>query len=79
MTREGELLKIGELAKLAGVLPSTVHFYTQQGLLKFADETRGGYRLYARASALSKIKQIRSLQSARRLTIAEIKKKFKKL
>lgn len=73
-----ELIKIGELARLAGVLPSTVHYYTKEGLLKFADETVGGYRLYDRSWALNRIRLVQSLQSKSRLTLTEIKKKIKK-
>lgn len=73
-----ELVKIGELARLAKVLPSTIHYYTKEGLLKFADETPGGYRLYDRIQALGRIRAIRLLQLQNRLTISEIKKKIKK-
>lgn len=73
-----ELIKIGELAKLAKVLPSTIHYYTKEGLLKFADETQGGYRLYDRVQALGRIRTIQSLQLRNRLTISEIKKRIKK-
>lgn len=78
MAKEGDLLKIGELAKLVGVLPSTIHFYTKEGLLKFADETPGGYRLYDKHQALNRIREIQSLQAIKRLTISEIKRKFRK-
>jgi DNA-binding transcriptional MerR regulator len=74
----GNLLKIGELAQLAGVLSSTVHFYTKEGLLKFAAETPGGYRLYDKHLALSRIKEIQKLQNSKRLTISELKKKYRK-
>jgi len=73
-----ELIKIGELAKLAKVLPSTIHYYTKEGLLNFTDETRGGYRLYEKNQALNRIRLIRVLQSRHRLTISEIKKRIKK-
>jgi len=74
---EGNLLKIGELARLADVLPSTVHYYTKEGLLKFSGETRGGYRLYDRARALKRLREIRKLQEKSRWTIREIKRKFR--
>ena len=78
VAKKGESLsKIGELARLAGVLPSTIHYYTREGLLKFAEETPGGYRLYAKNQALKRLKEIRDFQILRRLTIAEIKKKLK--
>jgi MerR family Zn(II)-responsive transcriptional regulator of zntA len=75
--RADKLLKIGELANLAGVLPSTIHFYTKEGMLKFASETRGGYRLYDREQAMSRLKTIRRYQEHERLTVAEIKRKLK--
>jgi len=72
-----KLLKIGELAKTIDRLPSTIHFYTQEGLLKPADHTQGGYRLYEKNIALQRIKQIEKLQLQKRWTIEEIKNYFK--
>lgn len=72
------LLKIGELAKEINKLPSTIHFYTQEGLLKPQSLTKGGYRLYERQYAIRTIKQIEKLQNQKRLTIEEIKLYFKK-
>lgn len=66
------LLKIGQLAKLTGVLPSTINFYTNVGLLRAAERSQGGYRLYA-ASAVQRVKMIQRLQEQRRLTIVEIR------
>jgi len=73
--REG-LIKIGQLAKLAGVLPSTIHFYTKEGLLKFVAETQGGYRLYDKLQAFKRIQEIQELQRVHRLTLEEIKRKL---
>ncbi len=70
------LLKIGKLAKLAGVLPSTIHFYTQMGLLAPSDRSRGGYRLYDPA-LVERVKTIQELQQVRRLTIAEIRQQIR--
>ncbi|NIN91722.1 MerR family DNA-binding transcriptional regulator, partial [bacterium] len=39
------LLRIGEIAKVAEVPLSTIRYYTDIGLLKVASHTRGGYRL----------------------------------
>ena len=69
---KSRLFKIGQLAKLAGVLPSTINFYTIEGLLETADRSRGGYRLYP-PSALERVKLIRQLQEVHRLTITEIR------
>ena len=71
------LLKIGELAQAARVLPSTIHYYTREGLLKFAGQSPGGYRLYDRSDALRRLKEIQQLQDRRRLTIKEMKKHFR--
>lgn len=70
-------LKIGELARQVDVLPSTINFYTNQGLLKAANRSQGGYRLYEPAYAVSQIKKIQRLQEEKRLTIEEIKKQVK--
>jgi len=51
--REGEehgdtrLYRIGELAKLAGVSPRTVDFYTSLGLIEPASRSVKNYRLYS--------------------------------
>ena len=77
MPKRGEnrqLVKIGELARRFSVLPSTIHFYTQEGLLKADGHSRGGYRLYNPSRALETLKKIDYWQNKRRLTIAEIKK-----
>ncbi|HLD27865.1 MAG TPA: MerR family transcriptional regulator [Patescibacteria group bacterium] len=71
---KNKLFKIGQLARLVGVLPSTINFYTNEGLLKAAGRSRGGYRLYERDYAVGRIKKIQKLQQAKRLTIQEIKK-----
>jgi MerR family Zn(II)-responsive transcriptional regulator of zntA len=68
------LLKIGQLAKKVGVLPSTINFYTNEGLLKEAGRSRGGYRLYEESYAISQIKKIQRLQFEKRLRIKEIRK-----
>lgn len=68
------LLKIGELAGIVGVLPSTINFYTNEGLLKAAARSQGGYRLYDKDYALGQVKRIQKLQADKRLTIEEIKR-----
>jgi len=66
-----KLLKIGQLARMVGVLPSTINFYTNEGLLKESTRSKGGYRLYEE-KAVKDIEKIQKLQK-RRLTIDEIK------
>mgnify|MGYP001027955255 CR=1 FL=1 len=57
-----ELLKTGEMAKLAGVLPSTVRYYTKIGLLETAATTPGGQRLYDKEDTLSRIRVIKNIE-----------------
>lgn len=71
---KNNLLKIGELARRISVLPSTIHFYTQEGLLKADAISKGGYRLYDADKAMSRLRKIEGLNSKKRLTISEIKK-----
>ncbi len=70
-------LKIGQLAKKVGCLPSTIHYYTQEGLLKEDMRTQGGYRLYDEKKAILTIKRIANLQTKNRYRISEIKKIIK--
>ncbi|MFH0874203.1 MAG: MerR family transcriptional regulator [Candidatus Komeilibacteria bacterium] len=69
-----KLMKIGELARQHNLLPSTINYYTNEGLLPADARTRGGYRLYSGDKASRRLEQIRELQERRRLTIEEIKK-----
>ncbi len=39
-------MRIGELAKSAGVTPDTIRYYEREGLLPLADRTPSGYRDY---------------------------------
>lgn len=71
-----KLVKIGELARSFSVLPSTINYYTREGLLKADDHSQGGYRLYDVDKALAKLKRIEELQIKKRLTIEEIKKQL---
>ncbi len=73
------LLKIGQLAQEIDRLPSTIHFYTQEGLLEPEAFTPGGYRLYEKKKSLQRIKQIEKLQKEKRWRIEEIKAYFKKI
>jgi len=71
------LFKISQLAREVGVLSSTINFYTNEGLLKAASRSQGGYRLYEPRYAVKRIKEIQKLQQDRRLRIDEIKKVLK--
>jgi DNA-binding transcriptional MerR regulator len=65
------LLKAGELARLTGVLVSTIRYYTKLGLLDPDGTTPGNYNLYAERKALKRLNQIDSLKK-KRLTLDEI-------
>lgn len=56
------LLKIGEMAKLAGVLPSTIRYYTEIGLVEPAGTTPGGQRLYDKEDTLGRIRMIKNIE-----------------
>ena len=68
------LVKIGELANMFSVLPSTINFYTQEGLLPEDGRSQGGYRLYNPSKAMKILKKIEDMQTKKRYTIEEIKK-----
>lgn len=40
------MLRIGELAKLAGVTPDTIRYYEKQQMMDQPARTEGGFRLY---------------------------------
>ena len=67
------MLKKGQLATRAGILPSKVRFYVKEGLLKPAALTAGGYYLFKEAEALERIGRITHLQTKERRTLSEIK------
>jgi CheY-like chemotaxis protein len=70
-----ELLKISEVAAEAKVLPSTIRYYTDMGLLSVSGETPGGHRLYEKETTLRAISKIQFL-SQQGLTMEQIKKEL---
>ena len=70
-----KLLKIGELAKATNEPVPTIRYWTNEGLLHVTELTRGGYQMY-HPDMIQRVKQIRSLQAEKRLTIEELKKAF---
>jgi DNA-binding transcriptional MerR regulator len=58
---QGEAMRIGELAKEAGVNVQTLRFYEREGLLPKPSRTGSGYRDYARRD-LDRVRFIRSCQ-----------------
>ncbi len=55
------LLKVGELAKRAGMTIRTLHHYDEIGLLRPSHRSEAGYRLYG-AADVARLTQIRLLQ-----------------
>ena len=72
--RKLHLIKIGEIARESNLLPSTINFYTREGLLPEDARSIGGYRLYHRERTIERLKKIQYLQNVKRFTIEEIKK-----
>lgn len=70
-----KLLKIGQLANMAGVGIHTVRFYIKQGFLAPIKKTKGGFALFD-LNAVKRIKEIKRLQEDERLTLLEIKKRL---
>src|SRR5215475_4964394 len=66
------LIKIGEVARRAGVGVETLRFYERSGLLDRPARTEGGYRLYD-ARALRTLEFIKRAQSLG-FTLEEIKR-----
>ncbi len=62
--------RIGELARLGGVSPRTVDYYTQLGLISPLQRSESNYRLYG-PEALQRLELIKSLQT-QRLSLSEI-------
>ncbi len=73
--RSKNLLKISEVAVQAGVLPSTIRYYTDIGLIHAKSETPGGHRLYDRESTITVIRKIQYLNQQGK-TMEEIKKEL---
>lgn len=72
------LLKIGEVAREAGVLRSTIRYYTEIGLLQVAETLLPGrYRLYEREQTLARIQQIKSIAEQNR-TLEDIREELTK-
>jgi MerR family copper efflux transcriptional regulator len=68
------LYKIGELARLSGVSPRTIDYYTGLGLLAPAKRSSGNYRLYDHET-LNRIRRIEHLK-AQKFSLEEIRDRF---
>jgi len=73
----GELVKIGKIARMARVSPSTIRYYTEMGLLKVGGFSPGGYRLYEVDETLKRMAKIRP-EIEKRKTLQEIKAELEK-
>ena len=76
MMENRDRIKIGQLAKIAQVLPSKIRFYVQEGLLKPVDRTDGGYYLFDKQTTLERLKLIDKLQNKKRLRLHEIRERL---
>ena len=65
------ILSIGELAKVSGVRQSTLKFYTEIGILPFAQDGERLIRKYKKDEALKRLEEIRKLKE-KRMKIKEI-------
>lgn len=68
------LLKIGELAKRAGLPVATIRFWQKEGLIKSTYRTESGYAMFA-PDMIERIKMIQRLQD-QRYSLAEIREKI---
>ena len=72
MRMEIGLLKVGEIAREARVLASTIRYYTEIGLLKVRELTDGGYRLYDREDTMERLRLVKRVNEGY-LSLAEIR------
>jgi DNA-binding transcriptional MerR regulator len=71
------ILSIGELAKVSDVRQSTLKYYTEIGILPFAQDGERLIRRYKKDEALKRLKDIKKLKE-KRLTIKKIVQYFGK-
>lgn len=69
------LLKLGEIAPKAGVLPSAIRYYSNLGLIKVSDYTQGKYRLFNEKETLERMAKIKDLKN-KGIILDDIKKKI---
>lgn len=69
------LLTVGEIAREAGLLPSTIRYYSKIGLLRVAEYSPGGFRLFDREEALARLKEIRKIVG-QRVSLEEVKERL---
>ena len=62
MARNSGLMTIGQIAGQVDLAPSTLRFYEREGLIRPAERSKAGYRLYA-ANAVEQLRFIRAGQA----------------
>lgn len=72
--QNGELMRIGDLARKAGTTMRTIRYYEQLGLIAPAARTRGGFRLYEEGE-LRRLRLIKILQTVE-TPLAQVKALF---
>ena len=78
MSGSQKLVRVGVLARQAGMPVSTIHYYIQQGLLRSVTRSGGGYHLFDLDYALPRLRRIRDLQQRERLRLVEIRERLDK-
>lgn len=69
------LVRIGDVAREAGVNSSMIRYYTGLGLLTVASRTAGGQRLYRKDETLTRLHTIRAL-GGKRAKLSELAAQF---
>ncbi len=69
------LLTVSEIAQEAGVLPSTIRYYSNIGLLRVTQYSPGGFRLFARGDTVRRINEIKKIVG-QRITLEEVKRRI---
>ena len=72
LAEDGVSMRIGELAKRAGLTTRTLRHWEEFGLVKPTDHRFSGERLYSKAE-LERVIHVRELQELLGLTLAEIR------
>ena len=73
-----EYVSIGELVRITGVRYSTLKYYTEEGMLPFAQAEENLTRRFPRENAVSQIERIRDLR-LQGLSIPEIKEQLDRI
>jgi DNA-binding transcriptional MerR regulator len=69
----GNLHQIGEVCRVTGLTPRTLHYYDEIGLLVPSERLAGGQRLYT-AADLARIEEIKEFKRLLGLSLGEIKR-----